>query len=191
MDFFTYIYGTVLSSAKAWAKFYTRLQKTQGRGGSRAFPVQTFILTKQLGQSNSCFHFFLLRRVVEQINQVLFIDTPLLIFLSMTFYLHWGKIKLKKKDVKFGRPTHHLKTNKSCLGPGEISYGNNFWEDDFIKFEAGRFFVGKTDSEGGPKTTSMCFVMITYNDLTEFLSMIFPNGIYHLEKRKKRQSSWS
>lgn len=44
----------------------------------------------------------------------------------------------------------------------------------------GRFFVGKTDSEGGPKTTSMCFVMITYNDLTEFLSMIFPNG-----KRKK------
>lgn len=47
------------------------------------------------------------------------------------------------------------------------------------------FFVGKTDSEGGPKTTSMCFVMITYNDLTEFLSMIFPNGIYHLEKRKK------
>lgn len=55
--------------------------------------------------------------------------------------------------------------------------------------EAGRFFVGKTDSEGGPKTTSMCFVMITYNDLTEFLSMIFPNGIYHLEKRKKMQSS--
>ena len=87
--------------------------------------------------------------------------------------------------MKFGRPTYHLKTNKSCLGPGEISYGNNFWEDDFIKFEAGRFFVGKTDSEGGPKTTSMCFVMITYNDLTEFLSMIFPNGIYHLEKRKK------
>ena len=42
------------------------------------------------------------------------------------------------------------------------------------------FFVGKTDSEGGPKTTSMCFVMITYNDLTEFLSMIFPNS-----KRKK------
>ena len=43
--------------------------------------------------------------------------------------------------MKFGRPTHHLKTNKSCLGPGEISYGNNYWEDDFIKFEAGRFFL--------------------------------------------------
>ena len=135
------IYGTVPSSAKAWAKFYTRLLKTQGREGSRAFPVQTFILTKQLGQSNSCLHFFLLRRVVEHMNQVLFIDTPLLTFLSMTFYSHWGKINLKKKDMKFGRPTHHLKTNKSCLGPGEISYGNNYWEDDFIKFEAGRFFL--------------------------------------------------
>lgn len=77
--------------------------------------------------------------------------------------------------MKFGRATH---------SPGEICYGNNFWEDDFIEFEVGRFFVGKTDSEGGPKTTSMCFVMITYNDLTEFLSMIFPNG-----KRKKMQSS--
>ena len=82
--------------------------------------------------------------------------------------------------MKFGRATHHLERNKSCLGPGGISYGNNFWEDDFIEFEAGRFFVGKTDSEGGSKTTSMCFVMIAYNDLTEFLSMIFPNG-----KRKK------
>ena len=45
--------------------------------------------------------------------------------------------------MKFDRPTHHLKTNKSCLGPGEISYGNNFWEDDVIKFEAGRFFCWK------------------------------------------------
>ena len=101
MDFFTYIYGTVLSSAKAWAKFYTRLQKTQGRGGSRAFPVQTFILTKQLGQSNSCFHFFLLRRVVEQINQVLFIDTPLLIFLEydILFALRENKIKKERREI--------------------------------------------------------------------------------------------
>lgn len=97
--------------------------------------------------------------------------------------------------MKFDRPTHHLKTNKSCLGPGEISYWNNFWEDDFIKFEAGRFFVGKTDSEGGPKTTSMCFAMITYNDLTEFLSMIFLLDISKwyipFGKKKKMQSSWS
>ena len=82
--------------------------------------------------------------------------------------------------MKFGRAAHHLKRNKSCLGPSEISCGNNFWEDGFIEFEVGHFFVGKTDSEGGPKTTSMCFVMITYNDLTAFLSVIFPNG-----KRKK------
>lgn len=95
-----YIYGTVPSSAKAWAKFYTRLLKTQSRGGSRAFPVQTFILTKQLGQSNSCFHFFLLRRVVEHINQVLFIDTPLLIFLSMTlFALRKNEIKKERHEI--------------------------------------------------------------------------------------------
>lgn len=80
--------------------------------------------------------------------------------MTILFALTKNEISLKKKYMKFGRATHHLKTNKSCLGPGEISYGNNFWQDDFIEFEAGLFFLGKTDSEGGPKTTSMCFVMI-------------------------------
>lgn len=40
------------------------------------------------------------------------------------------------------------------------------WRDEFIEFEAGHFFVGKTDSKGGPKTTSMCFVMITMISLS-------------------------
>ena len=35
-----------------------------------------------------------------------------------------------------------------------------FWGDDLIAFEAS-FLAGKTASEGGPKTTSTCVVMIT------------------------------
>ena len=36
-----------------------------------------------------------------------------------------------------------------------------FGGDDLIAFEASCFLAGKTASEGGPKTTSMCVVMIT------------------------------
>lgn len=137
------------------------------------------------------FSFFFIPKGSRTDKSGLFIDTPLLIFLSMTFYLHWGKIKFKRKDMKFGRPTHHLKTNKSCLGPGEISYGNNFWEDDFIKFEAGRFFCWKN----GFWRWAQDYINVFCHDNLQWSHWVFVNDISKwyipFGKKKKMQSSWS